>query len=164
MSETKDRIEKIRAIFPQDERLRNAILMAMGCTDQLPVLNDAFRKTLFALPDPSDTIPWENETHLAVAEVLLWSARIELALHDLRQSLFFRFNNRIKHRQAPTKEELDAAVGILTNEPLTPSTPPEPPPPFVAQEEPKPKKKIRPQREKNEKSPGSRIADLFGDQ
>lgn len=101
----------LKEIWPDDERLRNAILMGMGCTDQLPTMNTALATQLHSLPKPGeDTVEYESLLHLALGDVLQWSARMEIALHDLRQSLFYRYNNRVRKMTAPDPKEEAAHV------------------------------------------------------
>jgi hypothetical protein len=114
----KERIATLKTVWPEDERLRNAILMSMGCTEQLPVMNDAFQAVLFALPSPgTDTVGWESGVHLALTDVIRWATNIELALHDLRQALFFRYNKRVTAMKQPTLEEQEQMT--LASEEIT---------------------------------------------
>lgn len=115
--ELKVRIEQLTKLFPDDERFRNAILMATGVNEELPVLSKAFGEILDELYKPGADGPLlEVQMNLALGDVLQWLPRLEIALHDLRSSLFFRYNKRVKAMHQPTDEELAGMTEAVERE------------------------------------------------
>jgi hypothetical protein len=127
-AERKARMEKLAALFPEDERLRNGVMMTVGSCQQIPMMSSTLLKQLEDLPAPgSDTVQWESMTQLALADVLRWAVHNELAIHDLRQALFFRYNNRVR-KMAPPEKDIEQAIEAQVEEAAiaAASTKPEP--------------------------------------
>src|SRR4051812_29691005 len=85
-----ERLSQLQAKFGGDKKLINAIMYAISTCEQMPVLADAYKRTLleiFEATDDETGVAWEKKAYVDLGDVLNWAARLEMAMHDLRSSL-----------------------------------------------------------------------------
>lgn len=111
---TNDEREKailtLKKIFPDDQKLRNAVIVTNATMEQFTALKVSLLKTLVDVYDlePGETEDWERRMALEIGAAIDWSIRLELHIHDMRSALFFRLQQRNKVKYNSPEEQAEA--------------------------------------------------------